>query len=130
MWVNEFEVERDGRWIMYFYEPLDTDAPANAHPYCCHLNTVVFYKHPLHVRANGMFEEYDRTKTKWNLLGQRWTEADIGFAALAPWVQHDGEVYELAGGRVVRRHGRWFMQWRGRKLPQDDRRLATRNAAG
>ena len=64
MWVNKFEAERDGN-VIHFYEPLDTTAPQDAHPWCCYLRMVTFYKWPLQARADHSFEKWDEVETAW-----------------------------------------------------------------
>jgi hypothetical protein len=64
------------------------------------------------------------------LLGQRWTDEDIGFSALAPFVEHENQVYELGSGQVIWRNGRWQKRWFARRVPEDDRRLVVMRAEG
>lgn len=126
MWVNAFRAERCGRTGLYFWEPIQTVAPGRdlARPYCCYLRTVVFYKEPWPViLENGFLAEWDRVETQWDLLGQRWTEEDLGWASLAALVLHGGVVFELVSGGVVWEDGQWFMRWRARWVdPEWDRR--------
>ncbi len=123
MWINQFETEVYGKRGMYFYEPLRTKAPrAGVRPYCCYLNTVIFHAYPYYVLpGKKSFVEYNRAETEWDLLGKRFMEGE-GLNCLAPLVLHDGKVYELGGGRVIRRNGQWVMKWLGWKVHEDDRR--------
>lgn len=129
MWVNAFETERITGSLLAFFEPLLTGAPPDAIPYCCYLSTVVFYQRPLEIGSDGRYIQHDEAEAQWNLLGQRWTDDHVGFAALAPFVQHDGHVYELVGGQVIWRNGRWTMRWTARLVKEDDRRLVHMKSA-
>jgi hypothetical protein len=83
----------------------------------------VFYRRPYTVDEQGNYVEYGRIETAWDLLGQRWTDADIGWSALAPFVEHEGQGYELGGGEVLWRDGRWVNRWLGWRVDEDDPRL-------
>lgn len=122
MWHNTFETEPYGVRGRYFYEPIATTAPKDAQPYCCYIRTVMFYEQPYRV-VDGMYAKHDQVETQWDTLGSRWTEQDLGWASLAPFVEHDGQIYELGGGQVVWRNGAWCCRWLGWRLPEDDRRL-------
>ena len=124
MYINRtFEFEPTGRRSGYFWEPLTTIAPSEARPYCCYIATVIFHKLPYEVTPDRGYAEYDRVETQWDLLGERWTSRDLGWASLAPFVWHDGVLYELAPGRVVYRDGRWWMRHGAYRVPRDDHRL-------
>jgi hypothetical protein len=125
MWINEFEHGQTRYNVLIcFWEPLDTDAPREAEPYCCLLDQVVFYKYPYESDDSGGFAAWNQVASRWNLLGTRWTDEDIGWSALAPFVLHKGEVWELTTSKVVWRGGRWFKRWTARRVADDDVRLA------
>jgi hypothetical protein len=112
MWINAFETEAAGARGRTFWEPIRTTAPQTARPYCCYLSTVIFYKVPRALTPDGReFERWDTVESAWNLLGERYTDEDLGWSSLAPFVLHNGVVYELGGGSVVWRNGRWFHEW-------------------
>lgn len=121
MWYNEFETEQDDR-LRIFWEPIETTAPKEAHPYTCYVDCIIFYKHPQHSRTTD-FSEFDRVTIKWTLLGTRWTNKDIGLAALAPFVDHEGVIYELTTGNVKWCKDGWYMRWIGREVYGGDKRL-------
>jgi hypothetical protein len=123
VWQSTFEAAPYGERGRYFFEPLSTTAPADAQPYCCYTRTVIFYKKPYRSDGRGNFVKYDEVETEWSLFGQRWTTADIGWSALAPFVEHEGQVYELGGGEVLWRDGRWVNRWLGWRVEADDPRL-------
>jgi hypothetical protein len=124
VWINKFEHGQTKYHVLiYFWEPLDTDAPEEAKPHCCLIDWVVFYKHSPEVSDGGGLAAWDQVTTCWNLLGTRWTDANVGWSALAPFVLHDGEVWELVTGKVVWRAGCWFMRWCARRIAADDIRL-------
>ncbi len=112
---------------MIFYEPIRTTAPADARPYCCYLNRVIFYKHPRTLAPDGFhYEQWDEVESAWNLLGERYTEEDLGWSSLAPFVLHRGIVYELGGGSVIWRNSQWFHQWTSWRVDPSDSRDAWR----
>lgn len=94
-WEVELETNGwapDGPNTATVWEPLNVDAPPNAHPWTCYGNTIVFYR-------ERWREEIART-THYNLVG------------LSPHLLRiDGRWYEVGSGRVVYRDGRWCMAW-------------------
>lgn len=122
MWHNTYPTQPYGARGLYIDEPLATTAPADARPHCCYISTVIFYDQTAWER--GEVVELDRLEVAWNLLGQRWTDQDIGWAALAPFVLCDGVLYELASAQVLRQDDRWIERWLAWRVPSDDRRLA------
>jgi len=120
MWINTFESETTTGFphLITFYEPLPTSAPWEAYPYCCYIRTVIFYKPPF----PGNLEIIDQIETQWDLLGERYTDQIEGWAALAPFVYHEGQVYELCSGQVIWRNGQWVMKRGSRRVREDDRR--------
>ena len=88
------EVERESpKWINVI-EPLNYRAPSIARPYCCYMNTVIFYIYPYVVTRSGGFQEWCRSDT---LL--TW---DMDFL-------FEGAFYRCGGGRVIRRRKQWHM---------------------
>jgi len=67
-------------------------------------------------------EIIDQIETQWDLLGERYTDQIEGWAALAPFVYHEGQVYELCSGQVIWRNGQWVMKRGSRRVREDDRR--------
>lgn len=124
MWRNTFEAEPYGVRGLYFYEPIQTAAPPEAKPYCCYLRRIIFYKQPREVMPDHTYAKWDEVDSQWDLLGQRWTDEDLGWASLAPFVQlDDGRIYELGGGDVIWRNGQWFVRWLGWRKDDDDPRI-------
>jgi hypothetical protein len=123
MWRNKFPAQLLSPNLIEFCEPLSTSAPIHARPYCCYVRTVIFYEYPYRV-VDGCYAQHDKIDTAWDLLGTRWTDSpDLGWSALAPWVMHDGQVYELIHGWVELRNGHWVHPWNARRVPNDDFRL-------
>lgn len=123
MWTNAFETQPYGVRGLYFYEPLRTLAPREAKPHCCYVGTIIFYEQPYRLMPDGhSLAEFDRIETCWNMLGERWTEQDLGFASLAPLILHAGQIDELGGGQVVWRDTGWVMEWLGWRVDEFDRR--------
>lgn len=121
MWHNTFKAEPYSARSLYFWEPLNVDAPPDARPHCCYIRTVIFYAS--HDWQRGVVTKLAECESAWDLLGQRWTEEHIGWAALAPFVEHEGSVYELASAQVVYKDGRWWKRWLAWRVPADDARL-------
>lgn len=116
-WLRAFQCVpvADCPRCLVIWEPLPRGipGPGEAKPYCCYIQTVIFYAidgdgryivenrdggaHPI---ARG-FREHARldTRTRW---GDR--------------LEHGGMIFELAGGRVVWRAGRWWMRRWARRV--------------
>lgn len=113
-WINHFDAETNrlnpNRAI--FWEPLQTTAPQNAEPYCCLLNTVIFYK-----PGKRGLEQYDEVKTEWDLLGWRFSDKLDGFAGVAALVWFDHDWWELINGEVT------WDDWCGWQMKREARRL-------
>lgn len=84
-WVHDAETE-PGRYSgeRVLVEPLRTDAPPTADPYCCYVNTVIFYKD--HVGG----EELDRVEYR-------------DYASVPSLLLVDGTWWKRAGGTVEHR---------------------------
>jgi len=97
-------------WLLQLWEPILTKAPspARCQPWCCYIQTVIFYHRPyipgrwsasrwsdgrLHVDRGG-FVEFDQVETRLS-----WDHV----------VRFDGDLFVIAGGRVAWRHQRWWM---------------------
>ena len=90
----------DRPWLAEIVEPLLTDAPENASPWCCYLQTVIFYEQPWR-KCRGEFAKHDQIETR--LAGD-----DI--------VLIDREKFRLFGGKVRWSDGRWVMTNSARRL--------------
>jgi hypothetical protein len=124
MWHNTFETEPYNTRALYFYEPINTTAPhdESCHPYCCLINTIVFYKYPYTPNDRGGYQEWDHVETQFDNYGQRFTDEDWDFQSVAPFVVHDGKIYEIATGQVIWRNDSWYMRWLGWLVDESDRR--------
>lgn len=99
-WTAEGEIEsvaNASSLLKYIYEPLETHAPQDAEPYCCYLNTVIFYEG----RA-------------WGSAAKEMTRCKHYDLAAAPsphllWIK--GMWYEVQGGRVLWRKEQWHYQF-------------------
>lgn len=118
MWKNTFETEQVSDNFIRIYEPIKTIATQDCEPYCCFIRTVIFYKKPL-----CDLVEVDRTQTHFDLLGKRFSDELDGWTGVAPFVEHDGKIYELISGTVIWRNGAWYMQRMARRICKDDPRL-------
>jgi hypothetical protein len=127
MWHNtSFQTEVVNTNWLKFFEPLKTSAPKEAHPHWRPFRTIIFYK------GRSTLEKFDEVESQWDLLGQRWTaDKSIGLAALAPFVCHHGEYYELCSNKVVWQNDTpinkgWHVVWSARRvLKEIDQRLLT-----
>ena len=102
---SDFLVTREAPHRLIIMEPLETDAPSIARPYCCYISTVIFYVWPHEVvrygRNTGGFREWDRCE---HLI--RWdTECE-----------YEGDRYVCGGGHVLRHRKRWWMRFWARRL--------------
>lgn len=73
------------------YEPLETMAPREAMPYCCYVNTVIFYKRGIdggyELSEDGRnFVEYDQIESRF-----RWDDL----------IEVDGVIWEKGSARVL-----------------------------
>lgn len=119
--------------LIEVWEPLATKAPnpAKTQPYCCYVNTVVFYLRPYVVRPwhhlwtdgkrkrraekpGTMFEEWDRIETELRL------------DAL---VEFNGRKFRCYNGRVKWKDGRWWMRRDARAVDARDSRYCDRRGA-
>lgn len=111
--VREFGivVKRESETRLVLFEPIGYKAPSIARPYCCYINTVIFYLHPHEIvrcgKRRGCFREWERVDT---LL---YWDREFVF---------EGEVYLAGGGRVVRRNKGWWMKLWGRKAAKAEDR--------
>ena len=108
-------------WLLEIMEPLKTKAPCpdKAQPYCCYINTVIFYLKPYIVRPwhhlwtcngklqaekpGGHLEEWDRVETEL-----QWDDR----------VEFNGEIFIIGGGSVVWERSRWWMKSHARRLSE------------
>jgi hypothetical protein len=90
------EVVRESAKRITVLEPVSYKVPSIARPYCCYINTVIFYLYPYQVaRDSHGYLEWDRVDT---LLS--W-ESEILF---------EGQIYVVGGGRVIRHRKSWWMK--------------------
>jgi len=108
-------------WLLDIWEPINTKAPSPSRclPYCCYVRTVIFYHRPyvqkpptgwrdqqgrFHRSEGGSFADYGQVETRLS-----WDDV----------VEFDGEQFEIGGGTVVWRLGRWWAyRWARRRQPQ------------
>lgn len=98
-WECEAEWEHEGLHGAVIWEPLDVDVSADALPYTCYLDTVVFY-------APGKRGREELTRTRHHSL----------MAAPSPHLLYlakigGGRWYEVSGCLIVHRDGRWYARW-------------------
>lgn len=113
--LTDCEVRRDPDypWQITIIEPLSTDAPASAHPWCCYLATVIFYEHPMRL------DHERREFVKHDEIVHRILNDDV--------FRLNGELIKASCGRVIWDGGRWVMTHRAR--PVEDLPAHLRGAA-
>ncbi len=82
-----------GPYTIEIIEPLAVEAPLDAMPYCCLLDTVQFFEHGSHREV------------------ARGRHHDIGGRNGLLLLLNDGVWYEVGGGTCTVREGRWCMVW-------------------
>ena len=98
-------------WLLYIWEPLATKAPSppKAAPWCCYINTVIFYHSP-YIPAIGKSHWRQRDGSirsgtlgfeEWGQVQSRLTWDDI--------VEFRGEHFRCGGGAVHWQRRRWWM---------------------
>lgn len=108
-------------WLLELWEPLRTKAPCpdKTQPYCCYVNTVIFYVLPWTVRpwhhfwiCNGLrrSERPGTSYEKWDEIETRLKWDDV--------VSFGDELFEVGGGSVVWRNKRWWMKRWARRMPR------------
>ena len=131
--ISDIRVFRQKPWRLILWEPLPTKAPGPhlVQPWCCYVNTVIFYAYPYQelpptrylswhemvghqtvrlarpvIKKNevGEFAEYDRIETR------------LGFDGL---VRFEGEVYETGGARIRYARPYWYSCVWARRRQQD-----------
>lgn len=104
--LDDCLVVRPKPFRIVIWEPLLTDAPGppDAEAYCCYIKTVIFYKAPHRVDANGGgYERWDEIETRLS-----WDDL----------VQFEGDVFEIGGGSVKWANDRWWMCRYARRVPE------------
>lgn len=115
--ISDCLVERPRPWLLIIWEPLLTKAPSppKAAPFCCYINTVIFYCSPYIVRpwrriyrsgarlehCRGGFEQWDQIETRFH-----WDDR----------VAFQGDRFEITGGTVLWAKRRWWMRRGARRI--------------
>lgn len=102
VWCLEAEVEQvpnATRFLKYAYEPLKTHAPPpnQAEPYCCYLNTVIFYEHRY---SGSAIKEITRCE-----------HYDLSAVPSPHLVDYQGLFYEISPSQVLWRNGEWQFRY-------------------
>ena len=105
-------------WLLDVWELLDTKAPCpdKCQPYCCYMQTVIFYHRPYIVRPWSHL---------WNCNGklraekpgrhyEEWGRCETTLTWDTP-VEYNGERFLIGGGTVVWKNRRWWMRHRARR---------------
>lgn len=96
LWLCEAEWEPDGLQSVHIWEPLDVDAPEDAHPSCDYGREVTFYDRT----GNGLIARHVRHHE---------------LSGLEDLVLLDGTWWQVQSGRPMYRNGRWWMRWWAQK---------------
>lgn len=100
--LDDCLVSRPRPWRLEIWEPMSVNAPGprEALPWCCYIQTVIFYTNPDRW-ADGRMDEIARIETRL-----AWDDV-VHFA---------GEDWEVGGGEVKWRNGKWWMHRWARRL--------------
>jgi len=117
--LSDCLVSQPKPWLLIIWEPLRTKAPAppKAQPFCCFVQSVIFYHSPYIAWPYGGYWRDREGKLRWPstrcLLQWDRTETRLAWNDI---VDFDGEEFECGGGRVVWARRQWWMcHWASRK---------------
>lgn len=88
-------------WLIEVIEPLETDAPAEAGPFCCYSQTVIFYKLPYTDDGTGNYDRWDELETRLRL-------DDV--------LNFEGDEFLISGGHIKRHNEKWVMSFSARRV--------------
>lgn len=124
--LSDCLVSRPAPRRLVIWEPLPTKAPspALAQPFCCYIQTVIFYLRPYILRPwkrrwrdrSGRLRACSAAYEEWDKVETRLTHRDV--------VEFEGEQFDIWGGTVKWARGRWWMCRTARRLPDDCRHAA------
>lgn len=121
--IGHWRVDEIKPWLIEIWEPLTTKVPSPklALPYCCYINTVIFYVRPFVVRpwhhfwmCNGV-----RRAEKPGVQYEEWARIET----LLNWetiIVYKGEIFTCGGGRVIWKNKRWWMKRDARRKREGD----------
>jgi hypothetical protein len=123
MQPRNWQVKSISRMTIEILEPLQTKAPNPnlSQPYCCYINTVIFYVRPYTVRP---WHHLYRGRDGWHVekpgrLYEIWDETKTELRHESR-VLFNGEEFECGGGSVFYMNKRWWMRrWARRVLKQE-----------
>lgn len=95
-------------WFIVIWEKLKTGIPDEAYtiPYCCYINTVIFYKRPYQVDESG------RNYAEWARVDATLRCDDV--------VDFENERFEVGTGQVRYENAAWWMcMWARRNEKRD-----------
>lgn len=118
----DWPVHTERPWMVEIWEPLQTKAPnpCIAMPYCCYINTVIFYLRPYTTRpwstpcfnTNGSLWYIEKP----GVIFEEWGRAET----VITWhtvLELNGREFDPVGGRVVWKRKRWWMRRWARRKP-------------
>lgn len=119
--VDDILVARPRPFRLVLWEPIPTKAPGPhlTHAYCCYIRTVIFYCAPYRIRP---FTRLYLSNGRWHPSSggyEQWDQVDTRLNNSAT-IEHCGEIFDLLGGRVLWRDGRWWMRYGARRKPHKD----------
>ena len=114
--LSDCLVERKKPWSIDILEPLPVTAPGpeRAEAYCCYLQTVKFYKRPLHSSSGGECDLWDECETRLT-----WDD----------FVQFESDLFVVGGGSVEWRKANRSRLATGTRLKVGRSRCAPRRMA-
>lgn len=115
----DWPVHTENPWLVEIWEPLTTKVPnpCIARPFCCYINTVIFYLRPYVLRTHHHL---------WNCNGRLRAEKPGGsfeqwgrVYTVITWdtaLEVNGQPFDRVSGSVIWKRKRWWMrQWARRK---------------
>lgn len=117
--LSDCVVHQEKPWLLEVWEPLHTKAPCpdKTQPYCCYINTVIFYVRPFIVRpwhrywiCNGkrLAEKPGSSFEKWDEIKTRLQWDDV--------VRFGLDTFAIGSGTVLWHNKRWWMRrWARRR---------------
>lgn len=123
--LSDCLVVRPRSFRLVIWEPLRTKAPAppKAQPFCCFIQTVIFYHSPYIVRpwsriwqANGKFSACTGGFEEWDKIETRLAWDDL--------VTFEDELFRIGSGHVLWARRRWWMLRHARRHVPEKRPAA------
>lgn len=124
--LAECRVRQSWPQVIDIWQPLPTKAPGPhlTRPYCCYVNTVIFYAGPVYYVRKGGHPYKTSRGYRWSASSgfQVWDEVHDIFS-WEDMVFFDGLYWEVSGGSVIWKNKRWWMYRQAFKNGRRARRM-------